>query len=78
MNHELVGLRQACAAQQENASRVGRNLTGDSMLLRRAIRGPQLRSRPEQMFIVLQGTHLESFRALPACVGLYACRRPYL
>ena len=75
MNNEPAGTRQARVAQQEDASRVAKNLTGDTILLHRAIRGPQLGSRPEKMFNLLQGVRLESFRGLSACAGLHADRR---
>jgi hypothetical protein len=76
MGNEPAGTRQARVAQQEDASRVAKNLTGDTIPLHRAIRGPQLRSRPEKMFNLLQGVRLESFRGLSARAGLHADRRP--
>ena len=43
-------------------------LTRDTILLRRAIRGPLLRSLFEKMFNVLQGIRLKSFRGLRPCI----------
>ncbi len=59
MNHEPVGSRQARVAQQENASRVAKNLSGDIILLPRSIRGPQLRFWPHTMFPTDAGLHAD-------------------
>jgi hypothetical protein len=43
-------------------------LMRETILLRRAIRGLLLRSRPEKMFNVVQGIRLKSFRGLRPCI----------
>jgi hypothetical protein len=43
-------------------------LTWDTILLRRAIRGPLLHSLFVKMFNALQGIRLKSFRGLRPCI----------
>ena len=59
MNHEPAGPRQARVAQQENASRVAKNLSGDTILLSRSIRSPQLLFWPRTMFPTDAGLHVD-------------------
>ena len=60
--------RAQSAARQEATSRMAKYLTRDTILLRRTIHGPLLRSLFEKMFNVLQGIRLKSFRGLRPCI----------
>jgi len=55
-------------AQQEDTSWVPQYLMRDTILLRRAIRGPLFRSRHEMMFSLVQGMRLKYFRGPWPCI----------